>query len=341
MQKVSLGKTGFVVNRNGFGALPIQRIDQEAAVKLLRKAYAHGVNFFDTARGYTDSEEKIGAAFSPAERQKIVLATKTFARNAEGFWADLHTSLQLLKTDYVDIYQFHMPPFCPRPGDASGLYDAALKAREQGKIRHIGITNHRLAVAEEAISSGLYATLQFPLSYLADARELALVEACRQQDMGFIAMKGLAGGLIRHPAAAYAFMTQFSNVVPIWGVQQEWELDAFLACQDAPPVMDEAIQAQIDKDRAELLGDFCRGCGYCMPCPVDIQINQCARLSLLYRRSPSEQWLSEEWQAEMKKIEDCLECGQCSAKCPYGLDTPALLKKNYEDYQACLLEAAR
>lgn len=341
MQTVSLGKTGFVVNRNGFGALPIQRIDREAAVRLLRKAYAHGINFFDTARGYTDSEEKIGAAFRPAERAQIVLASKTAAKSAEDFWADLHTSLKLLKTDYIDIYQFHTPPFCPRPDDESGLYDAALKALAQGKIRHIGITNHRLAVAEEATSSGLYATLQFPFSYLADERELALVEACRGQDMGFIAMKGLAGGLIRHAAAAYAFMTQFSHVLPIWGVQHEWELDAFLACQDAPPVLDEAIQAQIDKDRAELLGDFCRSCGYCMPCPMDIQINQCARMGLLYRRSPSEQWLSEKWQAEMRKIEDCIECGQCSAKCPYGLDTPALLKKNYADYQQCLSEAGQ
>ena len=341
MQKVSLGKTGFEVNRNGFGALPIQRIDEGAAVKLLRKAYAHGMDFFDTARDYTDSEQKIGAAFSPAERAGIVLATKTSAATAEAFWEDLHTSLRLLRTDYIDIYQFHTPPFCPRPGDESGLYDAALQAREQGKIRHIGITNHRLAVAEEAISSGLYATLQFPFSYLADERELALVEACRQLDMGFIAMKALAGGLIRHSEAAYAFMTQFSHVVPIWGVQHEWELDAFLACQDAPPTLDDAIQELIEKDRAELLGDFCRSCGYCMPCPVDIQINQCARMGLLLRRAPSEQWLSEAWQAEMKKIEDCLECGQCSAKCPYGLDTPALLKKNYADYQNCLSEAAR
>lgn len=337
MQKVSLGKTGLVVNRNGFGALPIQRIDKGAAVKLLQRAYANGIDFYDTARGYTDSEEKIGAAFSPAERSGIILASKTAAKTAEGFWQDLHDSLRLLNTDCIDIYQFHTPPFCPRPGDESGLYDAALTAREQGKIRHIGITNHRLKVAEEAVESGLYATLQFPFSYLADERELALVEACREHDMGFIAMKALAGGLIRHADAAYAFMTQFAHVVPIWGIQRESELDAFLDCQKTPPMLNQAIQAQIEQDRAALAGDFCRSCGYCMPCPVDIQLNQCARMGLLLRRAPSAQWLSDAWQAEMRKIESCQQCGQCSARCPYGLDTPALLRKNYEDYQTFLL----
>lgn len=332
MQTVRLGKTGLTVSRNGFGALPIQRINKAAAVYLLKKAYEHGMTYFDTARSYTDSEEKVGAAFTPAMRERIVISTKTAARSAEEFWRDLDESLRLMRTDYVDIYQFHTPPFCPKPGDGSGLYEAALKAKEQGRIRHIGITNHRLAVAQEAIESGLYETLQFPFSYLAGEQELALVEACLKKDMGFIAMKGLAGGLIRHSAAAYAFMAQFSHVAPIWGVQHEWELDEFLSYQDNPPALTDELRSVIEKDRAELSGDFCRGCGYCLPCPEGIQINQCARMSLMLRRAPSEAWLSQQWQAEMKKIENCRHCGQCAKRCPYGLDTPALLRKNYEDY---------
>ncbi len=336
MQTVTLGKTKLTVNRNGFGALPIQRVDRSAAVKLLRKAYEHGFNYFDTARMYSDSEEKIGAAFTPAMREHMVVSTKTKAITVQEFWQDLHESLRQMNTEYVDIYQFHTPPFCPKPDDGTGLYEAALEARAQGKIRHIGITNHRLKVAREAIDSGLYETLQYPFSYLASDEEQALVEDCRNNDMGFIAMKGLAGGLIRHSAAAYAFMAQFGHVAPIWGVQHEWELDEFISYQDAPPVLNEELRAVIEADRAELCGEFCRSCGYCMPCPMDIQINQCARIGLLLRRSPSEPWLSEQWQAEMKKIESCLHCGQCASRCPYGLDTPALLERNYADYQTFL-----
>lgn len=332
MKKVTLGKTGITTNKNAFGALPIQRISEEDAVHLLRKAYDNGITFFDTARWYTDSEHKVGLAFE-GMRDRIYIATKTGAQNAEQFWKDLETSLEELKTDHIDIYQFHNPAFCPKPGDESGLYDAALKAKEQGRIRHIGITNHRLAIAHEAIDSGLYETLQFPFCYLATDKDIELVEKCRQADMGFIAMKALSGGLITNSAAAYAFLAQYDNVLPIWGVQRESELDEFLSYNEDPPAMTEEIEAVIRHDREELLGDFCRGCGYCMPCPAGIEINTCARMSLLLRRSPSAGHLSPEGQAKMMKIENCIHCNQCKSKCPYGLDTPALLQKNLEDYK--------
>lgn len=331
MTQVRLGKTGIVTEKNSFGALPIQRISREDAVYLLHKAYEHGVTFYDTARFYTDSEEKLGAAFE-GMREKVYIATKTGALTAEDFWKDIETSLTNLKTDYIDIYQFHNPPFCPKPGDGSGLYEAMLEAKEKGMIRHIGITNHRLHVAREAIESGLYETLQFPFSYLATEKEIELVEMCKAADMGFIAMKALSGGLITNSAAAYAFLAQYDNVLPIWGVQRERELDEFLSYIDNQPKLTEEIEAVIAADREQLLGDFCRGCGYCMPCPAGIEINNCARMSLMIRRAPARDQLTEEMQAKMKKIEDCLNCGKCKTKCPYGLDTPALLKKNYQDY---------
>ena len=192
MNKITLGKTNLVIEKNGFGCLPIQRIREQDAVDLLHKAYDGGINFFDTARAYSDSEQKVGAAFS-SMRDKIVLATKTGAQTAEGLRKDLETSLRTLKTDYIDIYQFHNPAFCPKPGGEDGLYDAALEAKKQGKIRHISITNHRLAVAHEAIDSGLYETLQFPFSYLAGEQEMELVRKCRETNMGFIAMEGHGG----------------------------------------------------------------------------------------------------------------------------------------------------
>lgn len=337
MNTVRLGKTELVVNKNGFGCLPIQRITKAEAVYLLQKAFYHGINYYDTARAYSDSEEKLGEAFRYV-REKIVISTKTAAKTAEAFWKDLDESLKKLNTEYIDIYQFHTPDFCPRPGDESGLYDAMLEAKAQGKIRHIGITNHKITVANEAVASGLYETMQFPFSYLASPKELKLVADCKEADMGFIAMKGLSGGLISNSACAYAFMNQpqFAHVAPIWGMQREQELDEFLAHGECPPVLDEELQAIIDHDVKQLSGDFCRGCGYCMPCPAGIEINNCARMSLMLRRAPQAGWLSKEWQEKMAKIENCLHCNACMKKCPYELNTPELLAKNYEDYKTFL-----
>ena len=334
MEMVRLGKTELYVTKNGFGALPVQRVEMEEAAQILRRAYEGGINYFDTARFYTDSEEKIGYALGDV-REKIIISSKTMATTVEGFWADLNTSLSLLGTHYIDIYQFHNPAFCPKPGDGTGLYEAMLEAKDKGMIRHIGFTNHRLAVAEEAVRSGLYATLQFPFSYLASEKEEALVRLCEEYDVGFICMKALAGGLITRSDVAYAYLSQYP-VAPIWGIQRMSELEEFLSYNDNPPTLTEERLAYIEKERAELAGDFCRGCGYCMPCPVGIEINNCARMSLLLRRSPAALQLTPAVQAKMAKIEDCLDCGQCKAKCPYGLDTPTLLKKNLEDYKTFL-----
>lgn len=335
MRMMTLGSTGITTPKNAFGALPIQRISQADAVRLVRKAYEGGMTFFDTARQYTDSEIKLGEAFAGI-REKVYIASKTAATQVGEFWEDLHTTLRNLQTDYLDLYQFHNPAFCPRPGDGTGLYEAMLEAKAQGIIRHIGITNHRLAVANEAIDSGLYETLQFPFCYLASEDDLALVRKCREKNMGFIAMKGLSGGLLTNSAACFAFQDQFDNVLPIWGVQRESELDEFLSYMDNPPVMTDELAAFIEQDKAQLQGDFCRSCGYCMPCPVGIEILNCARMSQLIRRGPSEEQLTPEVQAKMMKVEECLHCGQCASRCPYHLDTPTLLQKNLEDYKKIL-----
>lgn len=337
MRQVILGRTGIVTDANGFGALPIQRIGMQEAVYLLQKAFDGGITYFDTANGYTDSEEKIGAALSGV-RDRLFLATKTPSSTPEGFRRDLELSLSRMKTDYIDVYQFHNPSFVPKPGDGSGLYEEMLRAKEAGKIRHIGITCHAICRAVEAVESGLYDTLQYPFSYLAHEKEIELVRLCKAKQVGFVAMKGMSGGLIRNSAAAAAFLSRFPNVLPIWGVQHEWELDEFLSYRENPPVMTPELEALIAKDRAELTGDFCRACGYCMPCPQGIQIPTCARMTLLMGRAPRQPFLSPDWQAEMEKINTCLECGQCTSRCPYGLNTPELLKKNLADYQRQLQE---
>ena len=338
MRSITLGSTGITVPQNGFGALPIQRISTEEAATILRRAYEGGMRFFDTARAYSDSEEKIGAAFHGfgAERENVFIATKTAAATPEQVREQFATSLRNMELDYVDIYQFHCVSQCYKPGDGTGMYECMQELKAAGKIRHIGITTHKLGIAKEIIESGLYETLQYPLSYLSSDEEIALVGECKKHNMGFIAMKGLAGGLINNAPAAMAFMLQFDNVIPIWGVQRMSELEDWLAFMDETPEDTDEIRAFVEKEKLELAGDFCRGCGYCMPCPVGIQINNCARMSLMLRRAPSKAWLTKEMQAEMMKIENCLHCGACASKCPYELNTPELLAKNLADYKKVL-----
>ena len=328
-----LGKTNLEVNKNGFGALPIQRCTMQEAVEILKKAYENGIDFYDTAHFYTDSEEKMGNAFEDIPREKIYLASKTGAETPEEFWSDLETSLKRLNTDYLDLFQFHNISFVPKKEDE--LFKAMLDAKENGMIRHIGITTHKITFAHEAIESGLYETLQYPFSYLSGEEEIELVKKCEKLDVGFIAMKAMGGGLITNSKASFAFLNQFDNVLPIWGIQKISELDEFLS-YDSTTVLDDELKTAIENDKKELGEDFCRGCGYCMPCPEEIKISICARMSLWVRRFPTEPHLTEEWQKTMAQTENCIECYACVDKCPYELDIPRILKENYVDYKNIL-----
>ena len=328
-----LGKTNLEVNKNGFGALPIQRCDMETSVEILRKAYDNGIDFYDTAHFYTDSEEKIGNAFEGIDRESFYLASKSGAETVDEFWSDLKTSLERMKTDYLDLYQFHNISFVPKADD--DLYKAMLEAKEKGMIRHIGITTHKITFAHEAIESGLYETLQYPFSYLSGEEEIELVEKCRQLDVGFIAMKAMGGGLISNSKASFALLNQFDNVLPSWGIQKISELDEFLS-YDENTTLDDELKKAIEQDKTELGENFCRGCGYCMPCPEEINVSLCARMSLWIRRFPTEPNMDERTQGIMKKTLDCTECYSCVDKCPYELDIPELLKENYEDYMNVL-----
>lgn len=325
---MKLGKTNLEVNKNGFGALPIQRRNYAESIEILKTAYDNGIDFYDTARFYTDSESKLGCAFEDV-RENIYIASKTGMESVEEFWRDLETSLKELKTDYLDLYQFHNISFCPKEED--DLYKAMIKAKQEGKINHIGITTHKITIAHEALDSGLYETLQYPFSYLSGAEELQLVEKCRQLDVGFIAMKAMGGGLLKQSKTSYAYINQFDNVLPIWGIQRLSELEEFLSYPN-DLLLDDETKKIIENDKKELGDNFCRGCGYCMPCPEDINISLCARMSLWIRRFPTEPNLDEKTQEIMKKTLDCIECYECVDNCPYELDIPELLKENYDDY---------
>ena len=332
MEYVSLGKTNMMVSRSAFGSLPIQRVkDLEEAVSIVRTAYEGGINFFDTARAYSDSEEKLGFAFY-GMRKDVFIATKSAAVTAEGLRDDLTKSLEALQTDYIDLYQLHNPGFFPEPGGKDRLYDTLLTMKSQGKIRHIGITSHSLEIAKHAAESGLYETVQYPFSLLATKEEIELVKLCEKNDVGFIAMKALCGGLITNIPLAFGFIRQYENVVPIWGIQKMEEIQQLLYFESHPPVIDERFNIEAMEERAELSGNFCRGCGYCLPCPQGIPINDANRMMQLLRRAPAENWLTPEWHDKMKLIESCTKCGACAEKCPYHLKPFETLPKHLADY---------
>lgn len=332
MRKIRLGKTELMVTSTAMGCLPVQRCDEDYAVRLLRAAYEGGINYFDTANAYTDSEKKIGLALSDV-RDKIIISTKSAARDKAGVLAHIENSLRMMKTDYIDLFQFHQVTEVPDPNDPNGAYAGALEAKERGWIRHIGVTSHRVNIAEDCIASGLFETLQFPFSYISSERDLALAQKCKEADMGFIAMKGLAGGMLNNARACHAFMKSHDNVVPIWGIQKLEELEQWLALAEEDPALDQELNAFIRQERQELSGSFCRSCGYCMPCPAGIEIFNCARMNMLLRRSPWQQYMTDAWREKMEKINDCIGCHSCSSRCPYQLDTPNLLKYMLKDYR--------
>ena len=337
MRTIRLGRTGLEVTGLSFGSLPIQRLTMEEAERLLHRAYDEGINFYDTARGYSDSEEKLGRAFCSV-RKNIILATKSHAKNGEALIKEIETSLKMLKTDYIDVMQLHNPGAVPVPGDGSGLYEAALDARRAGKIRFIGISNHKLGNARDAIASGLYDTLQYPFSILSVQNELELAGLCQEADMGFIAMKALCGGLLRDIPAAYAFIRCYPNVVPIWGIQKMEELEEFLALEKNPPAWDEHMEVAMAQEKASLGKEFCRGCGYCLPCPAEIPIPTLARMILFLNRSPWRKHTTADAQEKMSRADNCIHCGACAHRCPYELDPEQLVADNYRAYKLFLDE---
>ena len=337
MQTLRLGRTELHVGRVAFGALPIQRIAIEDSTRILHRAVDAGITFFDTARNYTDSEEKMGAALS-GMRHKIIIATKTNGTDAAKIRQDIQTSLSNLRTDYVDIYQTHNPKTVPLPGDGTGRYETFLELKASGAIRFIGLTAHSVDNAIKAVQSGLYDTVQFPFSLLASGKDLDLPGMCRDADVGFLGMKGLGGGLIRNIPAAFAFTRRYDNVLPLWGIQTLAELEEFLALDAAPPAWDHSMEEAVQAETAALGKSFCRACAYCLPCPAKIEIPTVARLMPLLGRSPWQRFATPEWQEKIAKTKDCTLCGACKTRCPYELDTPALVAENAAGYRRFMQE---
>jgi aryl-alcohol dehydrogenase-like predicted oxidoreductase len=332
MKKYRVGGTDILAGKICFGALPLQRTEKEEAVRILRRAYDGGINFYDTARFYTDSESKIGAALSGVRGDIYIASKVSGARNGKQVEELTNASLRELQTDYVDVMQFHNPDFVPRPGGEDGMYDALSAAKAAGKIRWIGYTNHKITLAREAALSGLYDTIQYPLSYLSAPEELALPGLCGERGVGFLGMKPLAGGLLNNAGAVYHFFEGYADTCrPLYGIQHMRELEEFLALEKDPPAGEE-VERIMEKDRRELGGEFCRGCGYCLPCAAGIDLPMVLRAALLLRRAPVREFVGDDWYEKMQKTRDCISCGQCGPRCPYGFKPQSRLDGQYEDF---------
>ena len=328
------GNTDLTVSELGFGGIPILRLETDAAVKILRHALDRGITFYDSANMYNDSEEKMGIAFSDV-RDKVVIATKTIERGAAGAMEQLELSLRRLKTDYIDLYQFHQ---VADEGELEaltapdGAYAAVVKAKEQGKIRHIGVSSHNLAMAVKLVKSGLFEAIQFPFNIIETEPGEELHVLADKLGQGILAMKPFAGGALNDATLAFKFLRQFPNVLPIPGYDSIESVDQVVSFYEKPNEVTEQDLALMDRYRNELGKRFCRRCEYCQPCPNGVSIT----ISMLYpifvsQMSPVEgiQWAGQALETTL----DCTECGECIERCPYELPIPDLLRENYAMYQ--------
>lgn len=334
MQYVTLGKTGLKVSRIGFGGIPIQRIEKEDAPALIDALVENGINYIDTARGYTVSEEWIGAAIE-TRRDKFILATKSMARDKAGMAKDIETSLHNLRTDHIDLYQVHNPSMDQldavlAPG---GALEALMEAKAEGKIRHIGITAHAIAVFERALELDWVETIMFPYNIVESQCE-QLLPLCREKNIGFIAMKPLAGGAIEEGEAAMRYIAANELVtiaIPGMYCAEEVEKNASAGTNTKP--LNEDEQARVAKIKSELTGNFCRRCNYCAPCTVGISIPNVFLFAGYLERYGLADWAKGRYATLKVKASECIECGACETRCPYGLPIRQMLKKAAQEFE--------
>jgi hypothetical protein len=334
MNRTTLGATGLSVSAVGFGGIPITRLTETAAAQLVRAAFDAGINFFDTAWGYPGSEERLALGLGGVDRAQLVIATKDGSTDGAMFRKHALESLGRLAVDYVDVLQFHNLSD-RRHVDAvmapGGAYEAALGLRDEGRVRHIGVTCHNTELAAELVASGKFETLQVPINFIADEAE-SLVAECARRSVGFIAMKPFAGGAIEDGELALRYLQQFPTVVPIPGIEKAEELRQVVELYNAPLPPTEDQRQRMGRIREEIGRVFCRACGYCQPCPQEIAIAMVLRAQSFVKRMSTEFALRAVGH-HVAKVDSCLDCRQCVERCPYHLDIPAMLRQNSDWFQ--------
>ncbi len=334
MEYTNLGNTGLKVSRLGFGGIPIQRITQEEATALIRKLPEYGINYIDTARGYTVSEEYLGIAMEGI-RDKFVLATKSMARTREAMEKDIETSLKNLRTDHIDLYQVHNAPPAQMKivTGEGGALEALLEAKAAGKIGHIGITAHEIGTFEMALEMDWVETIMFPYNFV-ELQAADLIRKCAEKGKGFICMKPLAGGAIENAPLAMRFIASNKDItVNIPGMANEDELKQNVAAACDPAPLSEDDLKEVQNIRDTLGNQFCRRCNYCQPCTMGINISFCFTINGYLTRYGLKDWAIGRYKGMAVEPNACIECGMCESRCPYHLPIIEMLKDVYSNFQ--------
>ncbi|MGE5255875.1 MAG: aldo/keto reductase [Hyphomicrobiales bacterium] len=333
MNTIRLGVTGLEVSEIGFGGIPIIPLPREEAVSVVQHCFDLGVTFFDTANMYPTSEEKLGIALRSV-RKRVVIATKTAQRNAQGAADHIDLSLRQLQTDWIDVYQLHNVSNAEALNQVlapQGAYEAVSKARAAGKIRFIGISSHNIATAMEALGTGLFQTLQFPFNFIESDPAHQLFPLANEKRVGIIGMKPLGGGVLERAGLCFRFLQEHPHVVPIPGIRAKQEADEIVELYRNPQPLSEADLKEIEHIRSALGEKFCHRCEYCMPCEHGVQIPSVLMFQAVAKRLSREGvkgWIGK----AMESVEQCIECGECEQKCPYHLPVSDLLKENLALY---------
>jgi predicted aldo/keto reductase-like oxidoreductase len=334
MEKVRLGRTGMMVSRLGFGGIPIQRDTGEEAVEVVKKCLELGITYLDTANGYTTSEERIGKAVA-GKRDRVIIATKTGARNRQAMKEHLALSLKRLNTDYIDVYQFHgvsTEEHLKAVLEPGGLLELAEEYKKAGTIRHIGITSHQIDIAKKAVETDQFETMMYPFNFIAYEPAEDLHALCMRHDVGLIAMKPLAGGMLDNVTIAFKYLFQFPQVIPIPGIQAPWEIVEIAALLDKPHQLTRAEKQEMQRLREELGTQFCRRCDYCQPCSVEIPISAVMTSNTVAKRMPLERVFSGPFAAAVEKARECIECGDCEERCPYHLPIREIIAQRIDEF---------
>ena len=335
MENIRLGRTNMMVSRLGFGGIPIQRDPEDEAVAIVKRCLELGIDFLDTANAYTTSEARIGKAIA-GRRDTLTIATKTTARSREGVEHHLKMSLGRLGVTYIDLYQLHNVSDAKSLAmllDPNGPMAVVEDARKAGVIRHIGITSHQIDVAKDAVKSGRFETIMFPFNFITTEAADELIPLCRQHDVGFIAMKPLAGGMLQDPSIAFKYLMQFPDILLIPGIEKIHEIDEIVAVLSGPCTMTAAEQKEMVRLREELGSRFCRRCDYCQPCSAEIPISVVMQTGSFVKRLPPESIFSGWIAASLEKAADCTDCGDCEERCPFDLPIREMIAENVKWYQ--------
>jgi uncharacterized protein len=334
MRYIKLGKTGLEVSEVGFGGIPIIRLSTAEAVTVLRRAYDKGITLFDTANMYLDSEEKMGLAFDGV-RNRLVLASKTLKRDRAGAEADIDLSLKRLRTDYIDLFQIHqlsMECDYQTVTGPDGALEAVFRAKQAGRIRHIGVTSHSIEMALKLIGTGLFSTVQFPFNFIEAKPVEELHPLARQAGMGILAMKPFGGGALDSAELCFKFLRQFPDVIPLPGFDAVGQVDEIIAIYEAENTVSSEDLAAMERSGTELGQQFCRRCEYCQPCEQGVMITAAMGYPVIARRM-SDAKAAGFATKPMESVRKCTECGECVKRCPYSLPIPEMLKRHLALYE--------